>query len=130
VCSSDLLTSPQLLPAVIAKHDIGLALEAKSPPSRNLTITNKILQYLNAGLAIVASNTAGHREVLQEKPQAGIFIDPDKTTQCVSILENLLACPQSLAAMQRSARELAEQKYCWEKEAPALLTLVERALAG
>lgn len=122
-------TSPLRLPAVIAKHDIGLALESKAPPSRNLTITNKILQYLNAGLAIVASNTAGHREVLQENPQAGVFIDPEKTTQCVSILENLLACPQSLAAMQSAARGLAERKYCWEMEAPALLTLIARALA-
>jgi len=121
--------SPQLLPSAIAKHDIGLALESKSPPSRNLTITNKILQYLNAGLAIIASSTAGHREVLQDNPQAGVFVDPANTTQFVSILENLLVNSKNLVAMQMAARELAEQKYNWEKEAPALLTLVESALA-
>ncbi len=48
------MVSPSVLPDVIARHDIGLALEEPSIVNRDLTITNKILQYLNAGLAVVA----------------------------------------------------------------------------
>ncbi|MES1166720.1 MAG: glycosyltransferase, partial [Pseudomonadota bacterium] len=46
------LVAPAALPALIAQHDIGLALELAAIPNRDLTITNKILQYLNAGLTV------------------------------------------------------------------------------
>jgi hypothetical protein len=50
----------------IAEHDIGFAGEMKYCRSRDLTITNKILCFLLAGLAVVASDTAGHREVAEQ----------------------------------------------------------------
>ncbi|MEI7931536.1 MAG: glycosyl transferase family 1, partial [Alphaproteobacteria bacterium] len=37
---------PAQLRVRIAEHDIGFALEASTPPSRDLTITNKVFQYL------------------------------------------------------------------------------------
>lgn len=122
------LVSPPELPAVIAAHDIGLALEEPSIPSRDLTITNKILQYLNAGLAIVASGTAGQREVIQREPTAGIVIDPRQTAATTHALDHLLADRAQLALRQRAARTLAESTYCWEREEPRLLALVDSAL--
>ncbi|HEY9647064.1 MAG TPA: glycosyltransferase, partial [Chroococcidiopsis sp.] len=62
------------LPARIAEHDIGLALELTDPPSRNLTVTNKLFQYLQAGLAVIATDTAGQREILSQCPAAGRLI--------------------------------------------------------
>ncbi|MEJ1971715.1 MAG: hypothetical protein WDM96_04235 [Lacunisphaera sp.] len=46
------LVTPEQLPDKLAEFDIGLALEPRWPLNRNITITNKILQYLNAGLAV------------------------------------------------------------------------------
>ncbi len=54
----------------IAEHDIGFAGETSAIRSRDLTVTNKILHYLLGGLAVVASNTAGQREVAAEAPDA------------------------------------------------------------
>lgn len=122
------LTSPSHLPQVIARHDIGFALEETEPANKNLTISNKILQYLNAGLTIVASKTAGHREVLQGTPDAGILVDTGNSVQFTKTLDDLLSNPDALRKRQQAARKLAEDKYCWEKEAPKLLALVERAL--
>ena len=122
------LVPPADLPAAIASHDIGLALEQPGIPSRNLTITNKILQYLNAGLAVVASDTAGQREVLGRGPGAGILVslaDPDATT---AALDGLLADREALGRRQQAARRLAEEVYCWEREEPALLALIGAAL--
>ena len=51
-----LVPNEQLL-SRIAEHDIGFAGEMKYCKSRDLTITNKILHYLLAGLAVVASDT-------------------------------------------------------------------------
>ncbi len=121
---------PGSLPAVIAEHDIGLALEQSFIVNRDLTITNKILQYLNAGLAVVASPTAGQREVLAQAPEAGIIADFMQTGEAASALDRLLADPIALAGRRAAARRLAEQVYCWEREEPRLLDLVERAIAG
>lgn len=49
--------------ATLAQHDIGLALENNFPESRNKTITNKILQYLQAGIKVLATATDGQKEV-------------------------------------------------------------------
>ncbi len=122
------LVPPDQLPALIARHDIGLALEKDFIVNRDLTITNKILQYLNAGLAIVASNTRGQREVLAHAPEAGLLVSLHETTALTTQLDALLADPDLLARRRLAARQLAEQRYCWEKEAPRLLALVETAL--
>jgi glycosyltransferase involved in cell wall biosynthesis len=125
------LVPPGALPSVIARHDIGLALEDSAIPSRDLTITNKILQYLNAGLAVVASSTAGQREVLGRSPDAGIVVPQGGPAGYASGLDALLAgSPVPLARRQRAARALAEEVYCWEREAPALEALVAAAMEG
>lgn len=124
------LVAPDALPAFIARHDLGLALEHTAPASRDLTITNKILQYLNAGLALVATPTAGQREVLARSPAAGIFLDlsaPPADT--AARLDALLADP-ALPARRTAARQLAASHYCWEREAPRLVALVTAALAA
>ena len=119
---------PAELAALIARHDIGLALEQNSITSRNLTITNKILQYLNAGLAVVASDTAGQREVLGRTGGAGIAVSLDDAGALARVLDSLLADRAALARRQAAARRAAEETYCWEREAPRLLSLVERSL--
>jgi hypothetical protein len=121
---------PEELPALIAQHDVGLALEDAAILNRDLTITNKILQYLNAGLAIVASDTAGQREVLARSPDAGIILSRTAdATEHARQLDHLLTDRAALAARKQAARLLAETHYCWEKESPRLLALVEKALA-
>lgn len=122
------LVSPAGLPAVIAAHDIGLALEEPAIVNRDLTITNKILQYLNAGLAIVASDTAGQREVLAHDREAGVIVNPADTAAFARALDDLLADRARLAQRQLAARRLAESVYCWEREEPRLLALVRAAL--
>ena len=122
------LVPPADLPALIARHDIGLALEQPFIVNRDLTITNKILQYLNAGLAVVASDTAGQREVLAHEPGAGLIVKTDDTAAFAAALDGLVADRGQLAARQRAARRLAETTYCWEREAPRLLALVAGSL--
>jgi glycosyltransferase involved in cell wall biosynthesis len=122
------LVAPAALPAAIAEHDVGLALEERAIVNRDLTITNKILQYLNAGLAVVATPTAGQREVLAHDPNAGVLVEPGDTPAFARALDALLASREELSRRQQAARRLAESTYCWEREAPHLLSLVATAL--
>ncbi len=123
------LVTPEQLPGKLAEFDIGLALEPKHPVNRNITITNKLFQYFNAGLAVIATDTAGQREVMRAAPDTGLLVQAHETTQLAVQLDELLGNPARLRAMQLAARAAAEREFCWEREAPVLLAAVEQALA-
>lgn len=124
------LLPPAELPGKLSEFDVGLAVEARQPANRDLTIANKIFQYLNAGLAVVATDTAGQSEVLQAAPDAGLLVTVHEPGDLARRLDDLLAEPARLRAMQTAARRAAQEQFCWEKEAPHLLAAVARALAG
>ena len=121
------LVTPEQLPGKLAEFDIGLALEPRWPLNRNITITNKILQYLNAGLAVIATDTAGQREVMTAATDCGLLITAHETTEFAAKLDALLGDHARLRATQLAARAAAEREFCWEREAPRLLAVVERA---
>lgn len=121
--------TPAELPGKLAEFDLGLALENCVPPSRDVTITNKILQYLNAGLAVIATNTAGQREVMQAAPGCGVVADSTEAVSWARQLDAVLGDSAQLRRMQQAARTAAEREFCWEHDAPRLLAAVARALS-
>ena len=123
------LIAPGELPGKLAGFDLGLALEPRTPRNKDLTISNKVFQYLSAGLALVATDTAGQSEVMQAVPTCGLLIRSDTPVRLAARLDELLGNPTRLRACQLAARSAAERDYCWEKEAPKLLDAVARALA-
>jgi glycosyltransferase involved in cell wall biosynthesis len=118
------------LPARIAEHDIGLALELSDPPSRNLTVTNKLFQYLQSGLAVIATDTAGQQEVFAQAPGLGRLIPCNQPLALAQALEDLLHDPEQLKAAQSCALQAAQTQFCWENQRDRLLTAVDRALTS
>jgi glycosyltransferase involved in cell wall biosynthesis len=121
--------APSALPDKLAEFDVGLALEPLQPRNKDLTISNKIFQYLNAGLAVVATATAGQREAMARAASCGILTDynPDALA---GELDRLVGEPARLRETQRNARAAAEAEFCWEKESPRLLALVRQSLSS
>lgn len=117
------------LPARIAEHDIGLALEQADPPSRNLTITNKLFQYLQAGLAVIATDTAGQREVATHCPEAVHLVANGNPTQLAQAIDRLASRSPALAAAKAAARQAAQTHFCWEHHRDRLLAAADRALS-
>jgi glycosyltransferase involved in cell wall biosynthesis len=113
----------------IAEHDVGLALEPAEPDNKNLTVSNKILHYLLAGLAVVASDTAGQAEISRTAPTAVKLFKNGTPDELAGALNRLLAHPAELAAARAAALEAAKDVYCWERQAPLLLESVAAALA-
>jgi glycosyltransferase involved in cell wall biosynthesis len=124
------LVPPAELLARIAEHDVGLALERRDPPSRDLTVTNKILHYLVAGLAVIATDTAGQREVAAAASGAVNLVPPDDPAALAVAITRLASQPDELAAARASALRAAEDRFSWERQQAALLESVERALQG
>lgn len=113
----------------IAEHDIGVSLDPCIPPSRDVTVTNKLLQYMQGGLAIVASSTSGQREVAAMAPAAIDLYRPGDAPGLARSLSNLLSDRGALADAKRASIEAARTFFCWEKASPLLVASVERAIS-
>jgi hypothetical protein len=111
----------------IAEHDIGFAGETASIRSRDLTATNKMFQYLQSGLAVLASETAGQREVAALAGSAVHLFRADDTEDLATKLGELTHNTALLREGRERAR-FAAQELCWEKEQQRFLKLVHRAL--
>ena len=121
---------PGRLAARIAQHDIGLALETDAIPSRDLTVTNKILQYMQAGLAVVATDTAGQREVFGRAPGIGAIVANRDARALAQALGELIRSPQRLEAARRAARRAYEVEFGWEQQRSRIQEAARRALAA
>ena len=125
----DLVSESELISRV-AEHDIGFAGEMKHCRSRDLTVTNKILQYLLAGLAVVASDTTGHREVTIQAPGAVSLYSSGDFAALAARLNALLASPELLSGAKSAALRAAERTFCWERQEKKLLEAVSYALGA
>lgn len=112
----------------IAENDIGLALEQADPPSRTLTITNKLFQYLQAGLAVIATNTAGQREVLQKCPEIGHLIPCQNPSALANAITELIQNPLTLQAAKQAAQKALENHFSWVDQRDRIIRATEKAL--
>jgi glycosyltransferase involved in cell wall biosynthesis len=112
----------------IAEHDIGLALELNQPASRDLTVTYKFFHYLVAGLAVVATNTAGQMEIAASIPDAVLLADQNDPHDLGAKISELVNSKQRLVAAKAAALAGAESRFCWERQATLVVESVERVL--
>jgi glycosyltransferase involved in cell wall biosynthesis len=118
------------LPGRIMGHDIGLALETDTIPSRDLSVTNKLFQYLLGGLAVVASATKGQREIAARTGRAIHLLPPGNSEAVAAVINSLLADRALLEASKRDALTSAEREFCWEKQSTAVVAEAARALSA
>jgi len=115
--------------AALAHHQIGLSLDGGDCLNRSLTVGNKFFLYLQAGLACIATDTAGHRSVFPPEARYGGTYRSGDVAQLASVVE-ALANPSALAAAQRAAWIAGRTTYVWDREKPLFLEAVAGALAG
>lgn len=102
------------------QFDAGIASDLATSDSRNLTVTNKILHYLLAGIPVIATPTAGHKEIATACPEAVCL-----TTETES-LDRFLNGISSGKPERYWIREKAWEagtRYSWEKQTDTLQKL-------
>jgi glycosyltransferase involved in cell wall biosynthesis len=127
VFTHGLVSNDELL-SRIAEHDIGFAGEMKYSRSRVLTVTNKMLHYLLAGLAVVASDTAGQQEIARQGPDAVFLYPSGDSAALAATLDKLLTSSAVLQHAKAAALRVAERGLCWECQKGKLLAAVAGAL--
>lgn len=119
---------PDALAAAVGAHDVGLALESPESRSRDLTVTNKICEYLQCGLHVVASETAGQREVLRLVPGAGESCAPGDVPGLTAALSRLVARRDDLRADRGRLHRDANATLAYEHQAGRLVASVRTAI--
>ncbi|MDO9709191.1 glycosyltransferase family 4 protein [Paracraurococcus lichenis] len=112
--SLDPLPKP-LLAGLLAGSDVGLQCLAPVPEFAELTSPNKLMDYLAAGLPVVANLGGAAARLLAGEGGApcGIATPPGDAEALAAALATLAADPARRAAMGRAARAQAEQ--CWDR---------------
>jgi glycosyltransferase involved in cell wall biosynthesis len=112
----------------ISKHHIGLALEQDDTQNHDLTISNKVFQYLLCGLAVAATGTKGQTEVGKMAKGAIKLCDGSAFESMAKNLMSWFSEPKELTKARLSARQVAKSKLSWEHEAEKLKKIVASGL--
>jgi glycosyltransferase involved in cell wall biosynthesis len=123
----DLVGNDELI-SRISEHDLGFAGEIPYCQNKDLTVSNKIFHYLLGGLAILASDTRGQRELLEQAPAAGVLYPPGEPQRLADAINSFLVSPEKLTATKAAAAQAAGERFAWEREAAKLVDSVERAV--
>ena len=111
----------------ISEHNIGYSGETSECRSRDVTVTNKILHYLLAGLPVVASDTAGHREVQRATPDAVRIFPQCSPSHLAHAIDNWISTPTELSKSREAALMAASQLFSWEQMKSKLLASIANA---
>lgn len=119
-----LIPHDDLLPS-LSRFDVGLALETNQNENGAITFSNKIGSYLAAGLALVATDTPGVREVFAYEPKCGLLCRDGDSTSLTAALNVLAADRTRLTDAMQASWRAARNRYCWEIEKEEFLGAVE-----
>jgi glycosyltransferase involved in cell wall biosynthesis len=118
---------PAAIMRALAQYDVGLTLDGNDSLNRSLTICNKVFLYLQAGLAVAATDTPGQREVLDRVPGAGFLCPPGDGAALASSLAPLVDDRRTLVAAQETAWQAGQQRYNWDCDASVFQSAVDGA---
>jgi hypothetical protein len=103
----------------LGQYDIGLALEPAKDLNNELAISNKILAYLQAGLFVVATNTAAQESFLKAFPLHGRCFNY-RINNAEAVFEELIS-EIDIIRSNKSCRYNNFKKKNWENVATDLL---------
>jgi glycosyltransferase involved in cell wall biosynthesis len=99
--------------------EVGLIFDRPLTRNTELSLPNKLFEYLMAGLAVVAPRLPGLVRVVEDEG-VGVTYTPGRPRELGEVLEGLAHDRPRLAELRRRARRLAVERYNAEAQAPVL----------
>jgi glycosyltransferase involved in cell wall biosynthesis len=112
----------------LSEHDIGFCGELSDCSNKDLTISNKALEYLRAGLAVIASDTAGHKEVASLVPSGVHIFQQDNLSTLQNELNLLLGDDNALKQAKEASYRGMDTDIDWRISKEKLIDLVFHSL--
>jgi len=114
------------LPLWTAEAYVGLQVLQNTCFNHYSSLSNKLLEYLMAGVPVIANDLPEMRRLIEETG-AGIMVDASDSRAIASAVNRILADPEERERMSQAAKG-ARQTFCWEKEAHILIDLYDDLL--
>ena len=93
--------------------------------------TNKLFEYLMAGIPVAASDLPEIRRAISAgSPPAGEFFDVSSPESIAAAVRRILADPETYEGRRREARRLAVEHYNWEAQEPRSSAPTRRSSVG
>jgi glycosyltransferase involved in cell wall biosynthesis len=113
-----------------SQFDIGLALEPGFSMNNNMALSNKIFTYINAGLAIIATDTPAQKYLIDEYPLIGKLYKSGNHTALSTIIKNYIDHPTLLKETRLAAYQAGQTVLNWETECSKFLAVVINTLSN
>lgn len=103
----------------LSTMDIGMALEPGKDLNNDLALSNKLIAYAQTGLFIMASNTFGQRQFLEQLHyNAGTVMANSFLTEMTQLDKSVLSKDQKVNRWQNA------KSFAWEEEQKKLIALI------
>lgn len=106
--------SPKQLLGYTASADIGLQLLNNSGINHYSTISNKLFEYIMAGLAVIASDFPEIHKIVTGD-ELGLVVNSENVEEVTEAIRTLVSDKNKLASCKKHARNVRHQ-YTWEQE--------------
>jgi glycosyltransferase involved in cell wall biosynthesis len=106
--------SPDEMTRLSRDCDAGLSLEQPVSANRLLCLTNKALTYLLSGLALVFTDTPGHRLLIEDLDGDAVVVPTRDSSALASGLDRLARDRGFLDRCRRRSWEAARRRWHWE----------------
>ncbi len=116
--------SPDDIAFLASGFDIGLALEGKVPLNRDICLTNKIFTYMQAGLAILASDTTAQKGLLSKYAGIGKVYESGNIESLAAAIQYFRDNRDRLYRAKKASWEIAGEEFNWEKESKKFLEVI------
>lgn len=114
----------ETVPGYLLVSDIGIVCFLPTPNHIEAT-PNKLFEYMQAGLPVIASNFPYWEEILQSSG-CGILVDPSSPSLIAEGIRRLVDNPHERNLMGEAGRRASYEKYSWTSEARRLITAYEQ----
>lgn len=96
-------------------------------PNHIAALPNKIFEYANAGLPIIASNFSLWKKII-ENNKFGLCVNPLDPKEIAKAIEYLIENPEEAKKMGQNGHEAVLKKYNWKNEEKKLLSIYNELL--
>lgn len=127
-CSRILFTGKTdfaLLPPITSKALLGLTLEENSCLNYRYSLPNKLFDYIQAGIPVLATTMPETEKILKEY-DIGLLIDCPSEQAITTAISNMLSDKTRYLQWKKNLQSAAE-KLCWEKEEYKLIRIYKNA---
>lgn len=98
-------------------------------PNHLVALPNKLIEYMAAGNAVIASDFPHYREIVDQSG-AGLLVDPCKPEEMAEAMMFFLDHPDETNEMGRRAKSAFHNVYNWDHEERKLINFYEKIVAN